>query len=535
LEEVKAALGGRTNKSITVNATLTFRKTERQDSPKLINPKTTLMKPIKSQYLIALIVFTIFAQAGAAPGGRKNRDGGGGSSPQQPGNNGDSGNSRRGGPAQQPPPDASRTGRPDRPRDPNVDGPTGKRKGGGEPDTTVNRPGDSKPETHREGPTVSKRRDTGGPTGKGPQPGRIDHPDGSHEINNHQYGRDGHERAQESVKYDSHSKIVSKTVIKTVNKTTIENNYRWGRYGYVYEPSVVVLDPVWSDPYWYTPAGVVVAHPFAYSWGWNGGWYNYYGSAWTAYPVYPTPSYWVTDWMVAGYLQDHYDASISAQQAHAEAIAAHEEADKARRVAEAAEDAAEKAEAQLALERAQKRAADAAARAAKAEKLEESAKSANPQMTPPDKDTKEALRNQIEQTIAEKKAFAAKSKNGEAPVPRDVSSALADPKHIYPVSKTISVTSGDEMNPAGSLSEGDLLKLAPGQEEALKSAGENTIVKMKVITSKGEDGEATAGTTVNVAVKDLQEFDSEFRAMLDAGLAEAEKNKDLFKNGAVAN
>jgi hypothetical protein len=492
------------------------------------------MNSIKSQYLIALIVFSIFAQAMAAPGGRKNREGGGGNSSQPSANNGDSGNARRTRPEQRPQPDVAQTDRPGHSREPNVDGPTGSHKGGGhQPDTSLDRPGTSKPDTRPESRKVSKQPNTEGSTGGRPQPERIDRPDGSHEINNHQYGRDGHERAKESVVYNSQSKIVSKTVIKTVNKTTIENNYRWGRYGYVYEPSVVVVDPVWSDPYWYSPAGVVVAHPFAYSWGWNGGWYNYYGSAWTAYPVYPTPTYWVTDWMVAGYLQDHYAASISAQQAHAEAVAASEEADKARQVAEAAEDAAEKAEAQLALERAQKRVADAVARAAKAEKLEESAKNANPKMTPPDKDTKEALRNQIEQTIAEKKAFAAKSKNGEAPVPPDVSSALADPKHIYPVSKTISVTSGDEMNPAGSLSEGDLLKLAPGQEEALKSAGENTIVKMKIITSKGEDGEATAGTTVNVAIKDLQEFDSEFRAKLDVGLAEAEKNKDLFKKGAV--
>ena len=55
---------------------------------------------------------------------------------------------------------------------------------------------------------------------------------------------------------------------------------------------------------------------------------------------------------------------------------------------------------------------------------------------------------------------------------------------------------------------------------------------MRVMTSKGEDGEATAGTVVKVSLKDLQEFDSEFRAKLDVGLSEAEKNKDAFKQGA---
>jgi len=56
---------------------------------------------------------------------------------------------------------------------------------------------------------------------------------------------------------------------------------------------------------------------------------------------------------------------------------------------------------------------------------------------------------------------------------------------------------------------------------------------MRVMTSKGEEGEVTAGTTVNVAIKDLQEFDNEFLAKLDAGLAEADKNKDLFRQGVV--
>jgi hypothetical protein len=55
---------------------------------------------------------------------------------------------------------------------------------------------------------------------------------------------------------------------------------------------------------------------------------------------------------------------------------------------------------------------------------------------------------------------------------------------------------------------------------------------MRVMTSKGEDGEVVAGTLVSISLKDLQDFDSEFRAKLDLGLAEAEKNKDAFKVAA---
>ncbi len=41
---------------------------------------------------------------------------------------------------------------------------------------------------------------------------------------------------------------------------------------------------------------------------------------------------------------------------------------------------------------------------------------------------------------------------------------------------------------------------------------------------------AVAGTLISVALKDLQEFNNEFRAKLDFGLTEADKNKDQFKH-----
>ena len=83
------------------------------------------------------------------------------------------------------------------------------------------------------------------------------------------------------------------------------------------------------------------------------------------------------------------------------------------------------------------------------------------------------------------------------------------------------------------MTEGDLLKLEPGQEDILKNANENTLVTMRVMTSKGEEGEAKAGMLVSISLKSLQDFDSEFRAKLDLGLAEADKNKDQFKKSTL--
>ncbi len=277
----------------------------------------------------------------------------------------------------------------------------------------------------------------------------------------------------------------------------------------------------------------MIVHPFHYSWGWEDyGWYrSYHGYYWVTYDVYPAPSYWVTDWLVAGYVADRYDASISAAQAHEEARLAHIEAEQARQAAEKAKDQAEIAEAKAAQAQAELRAKNAEDGAARAEREEARAGKPNSNATPIDEKTKESLRYQIEQAIAEKKEFAEQSAKGGDPILPDVTKALENPNHIYPVSKSLSVVSAKDSGPAGTITEGDLLKLEPGQENLLKDAHENTLVTMRVMTSKGEEGEVTAGTLISVALKDLQDFDSEFRAKLDLGLAEAEKNQSQFKKG----
>ena len=367
----------------------------------------------------------------------------------------------------------------------------------------------------------------------------------SKEVTTHHLGRDGVPRVEETVKLD-HGKEISKTVTirntTIIKNTTIVNNkvvreYDRGRFGFVYRPVLVVHSPAfvsWYDPYWYGPGGVVITHPFHYNWGWEDhGWYqHYHGAYWTAYDVYPAPSYWVTDWLVAGYVADHYAAMASTAQAREEAQLAREEADKARRSMRMADDELEIAEAKHAVALADLRVRNAEERAARAERQEAGVGKPNPNARAIDNETKEALKTQIEQTIAEKKQLAEQSEKMGRPILPDLSKTLTDPKHIYPVSKTTSVTLANDSSPAGTLSEGDLLKLEPGQETALKEAKDLDFVKMRVMTSKGEEGEVTAGTLVSIPLKDLQEFDNEFRAKLDLGLQEADKNQDLFKRGS---
>ena len=379
----------------------------------------------------------------------------------------------------------------------------------------------------------------------------------------HQPGVGGNPRALETVQYNNTGQPVSKTVVvkqttvltknttiinnnttiinnnntRIVNNTEIVRNYDRGHYGYVYRPVYVVNSPVfvsWYDPYWYTPGGVVIFHPFHYSWGWDDyGWYRCNRYYWNTYEVYPAPSYWVTDWLIAGYVADRYAVSMDAEQAREDARIAREEAARAMELAQRANDRAEIAEAQRAREDAEARAAKAEARAARVEAAQAKGLAGQPNAnaTPIDEKTKEALRVQVEQTIAEEKANAEKAAKGGAPIVPDLRHALEDPKHIYPVSGSASVTT-PEFKPAGTLTEGDLLRLEPGQEEVLKTSNENTPLTMRVISSKGEEGGVPAGTLISVPLKSLQDFDSEFRAKLDLGLAEADKNKDQFKKAA---
>jgi hypothetical protein len=381
----------------------------------------------------------------------------------------------------------------------------------------------------------------------------VVHPSGARETTEVHYNRAGEVRVRETIKTDANGAPVSKTVVvknnlaihnttvvnnnvTIVNNTTVVREYRPCRYGYVYAP--VVIAPAvyvgWYDPFWYSAPGVVVTtHSFGFSWGWGvHPWYARHRAYWEPYPVYVGPSYWVTDWMVAGYLADRYAVEVSVEQTREEVRLAREEAEKARLAAEQARDAAEIAEAKAAQAQAEARAERAEARAARAEadetKAKELAGKPNLKAHPIDNDTKEALNHQIEKTIAEKKEFAEQSAKGASPALPDVSQALADPKHIYPVSKTISVISKDD-KPAGTLTAGDLLKAEPGQESALKDAKETDFVTMRVMTSKGEDDEVAAGTLIKVSLKDLQDFDNEFRAKLDQGLQEANAHKDEFK------
>ncbi|MEI7775680.1 MAG: hypothetical protein WCK17_13000 [Verrucomicrobiota bacterium] len=309
--------------------------------------------------------------------------------------------------------------------------------------------------------------------------------DGSKKVVQNQITRKGEIRSTETIKYNSNGQQASKTV--TVKRpldlaknsaykgnSSIENHYDRGKYGFVYRhgSQTNIYVKVFHS-------STVVVNDFHYGWHWNPAWYAPEVFYFPVYPVYPTPTYWVTDWMVAGYLSDAYWTGPVPEAGRPQ-----------------------------------------------------------PAMTV-DNETKEQLRAQVESTINENKA-AEKQQIAQKPEQADsdkepkavddrLLKALSDPKHIYPVSNSLSVTIADDTAKGVTLTCGDLLKLEPGQGD-FSGASENDFVKMRVLAAKTAPGEAKAGDVISVPLTSIQDFDNEFRSRLDQGLAEAVANKELFRN-----
>jgi hypothetical protein len=63
--------------------------------------------------------------------------------------------------------------------------------------------------------------------------------------------------------------------------------------------------------------------PIVFGWGWGGSpWYGYYGGYFAPYPVYPSASYWLTDYMISQDLQAAYAAHQEAGEADGDPSAA---------------------------------------------------------------------------------------------------------------------------------------------------------------------------------------------------------------------
>jgi hypothetical protein len=238
--------------------------------------------------------------------------------------------------------------------------------------------------------------------------------------------------------------------------------YHPGFYGWAYNP--------WAAPVvWGVGA-----------WGWGGApWFGFCGGWFTPYPVYASPAFWLTDYLIAANLQAAYAAQ-----------------------ADAGADA------------------DAGDGGGGGGGPAPAAASGQVVMTP---EVKQAIAEEVKAQLAAQQAQAAQSSapaapTGQAPAPANASNEV--PPALDPARRTFVVA-------------GDLTVVANGQECAL-SAGDvimrltdtpdaDNMVNASVSASK--KSECAAGQTIAVKVDDLQEMQNHFAEQLNNGLGELAKKQ----------
>ena len=118
--------------------------------------------------------------------------------------------------------------------------------------------------------------------------------------------------------YVQRSVVINNTTI--IKRTYIYNGVPQAM---IYRPRVfngitlAVYTPVrYYRPTFYAYAYNPWARPIAYGWGWGGSpWYGYYGGYFTPYPMYASPSLWLTDYLLAATLESAYQERMAARSA----------------------------------------------------------------------------------------------------------------------------------------------------------------------------------------------------------------------------
>jgi hypothetical protein len=263
----------------------------------------------------------------------------------------------------------------------------------------------------------------------------------------------------------------------------IYRGYSWGgRSYYGYYPG-----------YWYHPGFYAWGyHPWGApvywgigAWGWGGEpWYGYYGGYFAPYPVYSSPAFWLTDYLLASSLQAAYAARA---EANADAMAEDAQASGGGGGADGGDQAP-------------------------------AASSNTVTLTP---EVKQAIAEEVKaQLAAQEQQASSQGGGGGAAAPAPANASAQVPPALDPAQRTFVVDS-------------DVSVVANGQECGLTAGdvitrltdtpdGDNT-VSASVAASKKSD--CAAGQTVAVKVDDLQEMYNHFQEQLTTGMGELAKKQ----------
>jgi hypothetical protein len=264
----------------------------------------------------------------------------------------------------------------------------------------------------------------------------------------------------------------------------VYRGYYWGGHNYYgYYPGY------WYHPGFYAwgyhPWGVPVYWGIG-AWGWGGApWYGFYGGYFAPYPVYTSPAFWLTDYLLASSLQAAYAARA---EANADAMAADAQASGG---GGGGADGGDQAPA---------------------------ASSNTVTLTP---EVKQAIAEEVKaQLAAQEQQASSQGGGGGAAAPAPANASAQVPPALDPAQRTFVVDS-------------DVSVVANGQECGLTAGdvitrltdtpdGDNTVTA-SVAASKKSD--CAAGQTVAVKVDDLQEMYNHFQEQLTTGMGELAKKQ----------
>jgi hypothetical protein len=248
-------------------------------------------------------------------------------------------------------------------------------------------------------------------------------------------------------------------------RTYVYNGRVYNRYYSVYPYRGVYLN-VYAPGFYFAPGFYGWAYapwgvPVYYSWGWGAyPWFGFYGFYFAPAPFYPTPSLWLTDYMIS--------SSLSAGYQEQQAAGPDAQAD-------------------------------------------QPAPSATPALTP---QVKDMIAAEVTTQIGLEKQEAAQNAQNQDPDPNTsgIAQLLSDGKtHIFVAGASLDVV--DSSGAECVLSEGDVLNMvAPAAPDA-------TSVNLIVLSSKG-GRECAKSASVTVALTDLQDMQNHMRESIDQGMQE---------------
>jgi len=246
--------------------------------------------------------------------------------------------------------------------------------------------------------------------------------------------------------------------------------YRSYAYGGVYYQAYVPA--FYYGPTFYSWAYSPWRSPVAFRWGWAGSpWVGFYGGYFAPYPVYASPVYWLTDYILSATLEQAYQERMDAAAANAQAQAGYSDS--------------------------------------------YAPNSGQALLSP---DVKQAIADEVQRQLAIERAEAqvvARNPNG------DPGYAGAPPlfsdynQHVFLVSSNLDVATVDGQECA--ITYGDVLAMNGA------SAPNATAASVKVLASKGQD--CQQNSFVLVSLVDLQEMQNQMRETIDQGLGDLQAHK----------